>query len=230
MTLDVIKLSKTKLAWSTKKCIIIAVISLVIGLAIFMIAYVSMNKHILLDIYNQPILSWMVSYRKEQITPIILAITSIASSAYFSAIVFAIAIFWAVTKRELWRPILLIGSIGFCSVVSTIIKSVVENARPLSIYMVRPLENDYSFPSGHTLAIVVFSLVIGYLIVSRHSSNFRATIWFITTIVLTSIIAFSRLYLGYHWLTDVTASIGLGFIILSLVIFVDRIFINMYKN
>jgi len=35
------------------------------------------------------------------------------------------------------------------------------------------------------------------------------------------VVAFSRLYLGYHWLTDVTASMGLAVAVTGIVILAD---------
>jgi len=229
MALDIIISSKPKLAWSAKKSVAVAAISILIGLTIFIVAYFSMHKHELLYIYNQPILTWLVEHRKKMFTPAILVITSFAGSIYLSAISSAIAIIWAVIKREIWRPILFISSVGFCSVIATVVKSIAKNARPLTVNMVQPFETGYSFPSGHTIAITTFVLVLGYLIISRHSSDFRVTIWLIASVALIALIAFTRLYLGYHWLTDITASVGLGFIILGLVIIVDRLFIRLYK-
>lgn len=230
MALEITRSSSEKPEWSTKKCIIVAIISLIIGLSIFMLAYISMNKHILIDQYNQPILSWLIEHRKVQATKIIEIATSLAGSVYLSGIVTLVAIIWAIVKREVWRPLLLVCAVGATSVVSSILKSIVAHARPDQINMIKPFELDYSFPSGHVLGITVFLLVFGYLIISRRSSDFRVTVWLILTLFLTSIIAFTRLYLGYHWLTDVTASFGLGLVMLAFVIFADRIFVHIFKN
>lgn len=230
MALEITRSSDEKPEWSTKKCVIIAIICLLIGALILTFAYFSIRQHIYLDQYNQPILTWMVEHRKTQITTIIEFITSLASSVYLSGIVSIIAIIWAIFKRELWRPFLLIGTVGATTIVSSVIKSIVKNARPEQINMIKPFELDYSFPSGHVLAISVFILVFGYLIISRRSSDFRITVWFILTTFLVALIAFTRLYLGYHWLTDVTASFGIGLVMLALVIFVDRFFVQTFKN
>jgi len=230
MALEITRSSDIKPEWSTKKCIIIAIICLIIGVSIFTVAYISMHNHLYLDQYNQSVLSWMVDHRKTQTTKIMEFITSLASSIYFGGIVSAIAIVWAISKREVWRPLLLIAAVGATTIVSTVMKSLVSNVRPPQINMIKPFEIDYSFPSGHVLGMTVFMLVFGYLIISRRSSDFRITVWLILTAFFVAVIAFSRLYLGYHWLTDVTASLGIGFIMLTLVILVDRFFIQIFKN
>jgi len=230
MALEITNSSDIKPAWSTKKCMIIATICLVIGVSIFTVAYISMHSHLYLDQYNQSILSWMVEHRKPQITTIMAFVTSLAGSIYLSGIVSTVAIIWAISKREVWRPLLLVMAVGATTIISTAMKSLISNIRPSEINMIKPFEIGYSFPSGHVLGMTVFLLVFGYLIISRRSSGFRVIIWLILTAFFVAVIAFSRMYLGYHWLTDVTASVGIGFIMLTLVILVDRFFIQIFKS
>ena len=113
---------------------------------------------------------------------------------------------------------------------STLLKIVFMDARPPHIDMIPTFEYDFSFPSGHTIGVAVFLLVIGYLIYSRQFSKKLFWVWISVAVFGTSIIAFSRLYLGYHWLTDIVASVGLALIVLSIVIFVDTFFIRKYKS
>jgi undecaprenyl-diphosphatase len=119
---------------------------------------------------------------------------------------------------------------GTAAASSVILKFLISNERPPELSMIKPLETDYSFPSGHTISMVVLLLVISYLICSRHPSGWRIFSWTIITTIGIGIIAVSRLYLGYHWLTDVVASIGLGLIILTLAIFIDRLVANHFED
>jgi len=230
VALKIIETPKETTAWSTKQCIIIAIISLVLGTVIFVLAYIGMHQNSGIGVFNQPVLSFIIENRDPNITNIMKIITVLANPLSFATAIFVIAFIWAACKREIWRPILLASAMGIATVLSTLLKILIMNNRPAQTNMVLPFELDYSFPSGHTIGITVFLLVLGYLMCSRHSSGSRSFGWVIITIIGVSAVAISRLYLGYHWLTDVVASIGLGLIILAIIIFIDRLAARRFKN
>ena len=219
-----------KAAWSTKKCVSLAIISLIIGAVIFVFAYIGMHQHTGIGTLNQPVLSWIVKHRQPQITDVMKIITTTASPLVLTAVICIGAIIWAVINREVWRPLLLVSATGVAAAASTALKVLTSNGRPPQIDMIKPLETDYSFPSSHTIGIVVCLLVLSYLICSRRPSGWRFFGWTIITIIGVGIISASRLYLGYHWLTDVVASIGLGFIILAVAIIIDRLVVRHFEN
>ncbi|CAM4194908.1 phosphatase PAP2 family protein [Vreelandella rituensis] len=71
-----------------------------------------------------------------------------------------------------------------------------------------PARDRYSFPSGHTMHAVMFSILV-----AAH------TPWLLPVVIpLALLIAFSRVGLGLHYVSDVVAgaSIGCGFAMLSL--------------
>jgi len=226
LALHIIGSSKVNNVLTIKKRTTIAIISLIVGILVFAVAYISMSYRIIFYPLNQTILSWMVSQRETNLTNIAKIVTTIANPIIFASIVGIVVIIWAMIKREVWRPILLASAMATAALTSIILKSVIRDARPPQIDMVPLFETDFSFPSGHTLGMAVFLFVIGYLIYSRHFSTLRFWAWIIIALIGTLLIALSRLYLGYHWLTDVMASLGLGLIILAIVIFIDSIVIN----
>jgi len=150
-----------------------------------------------------------------------LFITDLLSPTTFAVIVLLGAGGWALYKKELWRPLLLIGAMALTMIVSTGIKMLAHRVRPPVDQMVIPHELDFSFPSGHTIGVAVALFVVAYLIYSRARVHLFAWTFVITVSVL--LIAITRLYLGYHWLTDVSASVFLAFIILGTVMAIDRL-------
>lgn len=230
MPIEIINRSQPKSAWSKKTSIITAIVLLFLSIVIFEIAYISARNQIWLNNYNMPILNWLIDHRKSQVTDILNIVTYIGNPVYLGSIIGGFAIVWAIIKREVWRPALLVGSVSLCPIISDLVKSVVAISRPSQNLMLQPLETGFSLPSAYTLIVLTLALVFGYLIISRHTSDFRITVWLILTIALTTLISFSRIYFGYHWLTDIVASIGIGVGILSIIIIIDRLFIDIFGD
>lgn len=62
-------------------------------------------------------------------------------------------------------------------------------------------QHDWSFPSGHTTASFAAAQII-YLMVSKQ--------WGTAALTLASLVAYSRMYLGVHYLSDVLAGVSIG--------------------
>nr|WP_246279666.1 phosphatase PAP2 family protein [Psychromicrobium silvestre] len=105
--------------------------------------------------------------------------------------------------------------------VSNIIKHLVGRHRPPIADMATGANHSYSFPSGHTLGISVFIFTLAYLVLSRRFSAGRLLVWLLGAVVGIILVGLSRIYLGYHWLTDVSASVLLAAAFLGIVILVD---------
>lgn len=204
----------------------IALICILIGALTFGFLYDNVREQNDVARLDTPTLTWLVSHRNDTVTVIMQAVTNIASPFILASLIVGGSLIWAWRKRELWRPALLIGAMGLAVATSTIIKQIVGRGRPPFSNMVLPLEVDFSFPSGHTIGIAVLMLVTGYLIYSRRPTTKKLILWILGTIFVVGIVACSRLYLAYHWVTDVSASIGLAFIILGIVILIDLFFKN----
>ena len=113
---------------------------------------------------------------------------------------------WLLWRRD-WRDAFYwLGAVVFGALAVAGIKFTLHLPRPIDLYS---SVDAYSFPSGHaTMAAVVY----GFLAVLTAQSQGERTRWipYAVSTLLICLIAFSRLYLGAHWLADVVAGLALG--------------------
>jgi membrane-associated phospholipid phosphatase len=69
----------------------------------------------------------------------------------------------------------------------------------------------YSFPSGHAAVSTATFTTLAYLLCRRYTSPATRAAIVLATILAVAAVAFSRLYLGAHYLSDVLAGISFGF-------------------
>lgn len=127
-------------------------------------------------------------------------------------------------RTKSWRdPVLVVSAMIFATLTSTVVKMIVERPRPdEALQLVPGFETSFSFPSGHTTGAATLVLVSGYLL-WRHERRKRMLIaWGLLSVLLIGLVATTRMYLGYHFLSDVIAGACLGLFTLGLVICADR--------
>lgn len=119
----------------------------------------------------------------------------------------------AVFGKETGRRIALAGlaglALGFAS--SEILKELTMRPRPFlalpDVRLLIPEPSSYAFPSGH--ATSAFAAASGAVLAARRLLG-RAPLWGWGMLALAAAIAYSRIYVGVHWPTDVAAGIALG--------------------
>ncbi|MEE4378991.1 MAG: bifunctional DedA family/phosphatase PAP2 family protein [Candidatus Competibacteraceae bacterium] len=105
-----------------------------------------------------------------------------------------------------------LAALGFGLATNTLFKVLFRVERPVDIYHGIA---SYSFPSNHATSA---TLLFGFLAVllARETTPERRWIPYLGAALLVILIAFSRLYLGVHWLTDTLAGVSLGLVWVSL--------------
>jgi len=194
-----------------------------LGLLVFFAVLDGVREHDDLWQLDQPVLDWLVAHRTPAWTAVLAAITFVSGPVVLPIAVGVGCFLWGRVRQEWWRPLLLAGAMVAASLLGLTVKGLVDRPRPPSETMLIPgAEHTASFPSGHTLGTATLLLVAGYLVCSRDPTPGRIIAWGAATVVGTVLVALSRLYLGYHFLTDVVAAVGLAVAVLGVVSIIDR--------
>ena len=130
---------------------------------------------------------------------------TLAGSEVVVAALAAAALLWLVVRREPGRAAVVVTAIGGSAFLTIAVKMLVGRHRPGAVDRLGTLDTSYSFPSGHTLSSAVLLAVLVWLLWPATSRLARGGL-VATAGVLAVGIGASRVYLGYHWLTDVIAS------------------------
>lgn len=133
---------------------------------------------------------------------IMVFITSLGNAGWFWILLGA-ALLLTPKTRKTGLAVLISLAAGFI-IGNMFLKNIIARPRPCWLDTAVPLliENpqDYSFPSGHSLAS--FEAAVSIFLFHKK--------WGLAAIVLAALIAFSRLYLFVHFPADVLAGILLG--------------------
>jgi undecaprenyl-diphosphatase len=136
---------------------------------------------------------------------VMIAVTELGSGMVAIAVIAAVSLVLAWTRC--WRTLAYwLSAVGFAKALVWVLKMTVERARPFAMYDGADM---YSFPSGHAASSIVLYGFLAFLLAHKERPKIRFIIMLLST-GLVGLIAFSRLYLGAHWLSDVLASLSLG--------------------
>ncbi len=151
---------------------------------------------------------WAVTERSPIATKIFVAATVIGSPVVLGIIVAFVAVVLVVRHRYVWA-IYLVATTGIGSLMLLELKRYFARARPDIAEALRRASG-YSFPSGHSMGSAIVFGALGYLAL-RSQRTWRAkaaAMAAAVTFVIT--IAASRVYLGVHWISDVSAGVMIG--------------------
>ena len=150
------------------------------------------------------ILLWVQeNLRSDALTPIVKFITTLGNAGILWIILSALFLCFKKTRK-----------IGFMTSLSLIldllsvnvlIKNLAARTRPYEVIegltsLIGP-QSDFSFPSGHTAASFAFATVILLTAPKKYS---------VVTLIVATLIALSRIYLGVHYPTDILGGIIIG--------------------
>jgi membrane-associated phospholipid phosphatase len=151
---------------------------------------------------------WVAGVRRNWLTSAAVEVTSLGSPIVLGIIVIIAAVGLRLTRDRLGAVLLAsaaAGAIGW----TELLKDLIERERPpLAARLVAT--SGYSFPSGHSLASASILGALA-LIACRHLPSRAQQLFALgATGVVMCAVAASRVYLGVHYLSDVTAGTSFG--------------------
>lgn len=193
-----------------------------IGLTLFLSIYDGVQEKEDFAAFDEPLLTWAIGNQHPYLTQAMRIVTDLMSPIAVGIATVVGAGVWSWRKKDYWRPAVVVGAVSLAFITAAVIKTFTARARPTVTDLLEAnAAISYSFPSGHTIGVAVLLLVLSYFFCVQNLTLRRFTTWLVISFAGISIVAFSRIYLGYHWLTDVSASVGLAIIILAMAITVD---------
>ncbi|GAA2751725.1 phosphatase PAP2 family protein [Amnibacterium kyonggiense] len=198
-----------------------AVVLAVIGLIVFFAALIGVLTHTGLQTFDRPIESWFDARREPDRTGVMVVLALLFGPVGMPIVVAITLVVWIVLARHLWRPLLLLAGMVTGVLLAQVLAPIIRHPRPPIADMLLGPDHTFSFPSGHVLGMSDFFLITAYLLATRVRRRWFTVAAVVVAVGLVVAQVVSRLYLGYHWFTDVTGSIGLSMAIVAVVVIVD---------
>lgn len=208
-------------AGDRRRLYVTAVVLMVLGAVAFTAILVGVVTQTGFERLDAPVENWFDSHVRESTTSFMIVLAVVFGPVALPIIILVVLIAWIVLARHLWRPFLLAIGMVTGVVLAQVIAPIVQHPRPPLGEMLFGPDRSFSFPSGHVLGASDFLLITAYLLASRLQRTWFTIAAFTVAAVAIAAQIVSRLYLGYHWISDTTASIALSLVIVGGIIAID---------
>lgn len=204
-----------------KALYVTAVVLVLVGAAVFFVSLAGVLQQDGLASADESARRWLLTLRSEALTVVMIFLAIIFGPVALPIIVLVVTVAWGILAKHAWRPIVLAAAMLTGVGLAQIIGRSVGRDRPPVDLMLFGADHTFSFPSGHVLGASDFLLVTTFLVFSRRQNSRSAAVAFAFAIIGVFLAAVSRLYLGYHWVSDAVASVALSLVVVGVVIAVD---------
>lgn len=178
-------------------------ILIIIGLIISFVVVKNTNLYKKVIDIDYSVIEFFGNINDKRLTSMMTFLTNFGD--LYIPIIIIVCIFLFIKNK--WYVFILSGSYLLSGLVVFITKNMVARPRPLEALITIP--SSFSFPSGHTLTSIVFYMTLLYLM----TENKEPVVKFIFSLLfsfLIVIVAFSRVFLGVHYFSDVIGGLLLG--------------------
>jgi membrane-associated phospholipid phosphatase len=167
-----------------------------------------------LTLLDTQLADWLHRHATAPLTRTMLVVTNLHSTVAIACYA-AIAAVWFAWRRQWQRFVTVVVCVGGGLELNVLMKHAFHRPRPAFDDPLLTLST-YSFPSGHVAASTIFyGLVVAWVFSRTRRRRWRA-LAVVGASAMIALVAFSRMYLGLHYLSDVAAAFAEGIAWLAL--------------
>ena len=187
---------------------LVLAVFLIVAVILFALVFVSIISNGFWTHFNNATYNLFQTLHQKYINHFMITM-SLLGDKHVLLIMAGIILVWLLFQRRWWSA-LHWTSITLVSVAAIeFLKRLVDSPRPPKVVLMDPTS---SFPSGHTvLSVTLFGFLA--VMIAKNLPEKRRWIPFTIALILVGLIAFSRISLGAHWLSDILGSLLLGLIL-----------------
>lgn len=183
---------------------------------LFLLTFIAIYNDLLIS-FDHAIIVFLQGLESPLLTAVFITFTQIGSLIGTIAIFLILFYFF---RRFDWRAesILLMSVVLATPIVNIILKELIQRPRPSSYQLLEI--SGYSFPSGHTMYAVSLygiTLTLIWFKLKRMSERIFFTL---VILLIISLIAASRIYLGVHYPSDIVGGIFASIFIISITFYI----------
>ncbi|MEV8254223.1 phosphatase PAP2 family protein [Rhodoglobus sp. NPDC076762] len=208
-------------AQKKKQLFVVAALLIATGASALGFLWCAVLQPSVLEPMDVTVQAWLKSNQTEGLTVLMVIFTEVFGPIALPIIVLVVTLTWGIRAEHSWRPFVLAAGTLSGVIIVQIITRVVQRDRPPVDLMLYGPDTTFSFPSGHVLGVADFFLILTFLVFSRRRAPWVAALSYVIAVAFVVGTALSRLYLGYHWTSDVLASMALSLVVVGAVIAID---------
>ncbi|MGV4326303.1 phosphatase PAP2 family protein [Trueperella pyogenes] len=162
--------------------------------------------------YDPIVTAGALTWRMPWLTAIAQVFTFMGT-ALFLVPVATVLVLTLLAKRRYWAGLVATLTMLIGLGLTSLLKNLIGRNRPPANHQIGDFLGSYAFPSGHTLNTTVVIGVLAFLLMKSYPRlrSLLAILW----LAQVALVGMSRIYLGYHWLTDVLGGFSIGLIVLA---------------
>jgi len=160
--------------------------------------------------FDQPVQTAIHGWAFPALTAAMRLITMIGSEYFLVPLAAVLVWHWLRRGERQAAYLLVVGSLT-AEAVLQLLKALIHRPRPEVFFGLVPAET-HSFPSGHAFVpVVYFGILAGIYSAGAAGARWRAAV-----VVMAALLGLSRVYLGFHYPSDVVAGWALAVVWLAL--------------